>query len=145
MASPTRCLGKRDPIDLSNARLHKLAAALGPAYMRIAEPGPIRSIFTMRTRRRRPPRRTVSRACWRAPREGVIDFARRVGAMLVTSFTISSGVRDADSIWTPEQARKLLACTKTAGNDLAATELFNDPTCRSMAGRSLATVPGLRA
>jgi hypothetical protein len=65
--------------------------------------------------------------------------------MLVTSFTISSGVRDADGIWTPEQARKLLAYTKTAGDDLAATELFNDPTCRSMAGRSLATVPGLRA
>ena len=35
----------RPPIDLSNPRLRKLAAALGPAYVRSVAHGPILSIF----------------------------------------------------------------------------------------------------
>ena len=85
----------RPPIDLSNARLRKLAAALAPAYMRTSgtwansiyfhdSDGPLPPI---------PPKGfqgVLTRTEWKS----VIDFARSVGAKLVTSFAISAGVRD---------------------------------------------------
>ena len=52
----------------------------------------------------------LTRREWKA----VIDFAHAVNASLTTSFAISEGVQDAAGVWTPDQARKLLANTKDA-------------------------------
>jgi hypothetical protein len=57
-----------------------------------------------------------------------------VNAQIVTSFTISDGVRDASGVWTPDQARKLLAFTRTLGGSIAAAEFFNEPTVAAMGG-----------
>jgi hypothetical protein len=72
----------------------------------------------------------LTRRQWR----GVVDFSRAVNAEIVTSFTISDGVRDAKGVWTPDQARKLLAFTKTLGGSIAAAEFFNEPTFAAMGG-----------
>ena len=66
--------------------------------------------------------------------EGVIDFAHAVNASLTTSFAISSGVRDAAGVWTPDQARKLLDYTKAIGGDIVASEFFNEPTMPEYGG-----------
>ncbi|HEX8874572.1 MAG TPA: hypothetical protein VF780_08080 [Nitrosospira sp.] len=118
----------RRPIDLANARLRKLAAALGPAYIRVSGtwansvyfhdsdvPPPVS-----------PPKgftSVLSRSEWK----GVIDFARKVDAKIVTSFAISPGVRNSADIWTTDQARNLLAYTRSAGGEIAAVEFFNEP------------------
>ena len=49
----------------------------------------------------------LTRAQWK----GVVDFVNAVGGRLVTSFAWSPGTRDASGVWTPEQARRLIAFT----------------------------------
>lgn len=125
----------RLPIDLVNSRLRKLAAALGPAYVRVsgswansvyfhdaddAAPATPPSGFGS----------LLTRKQWR----GVIDFARAADAQLVTSFAISPGTRNANGQWTPEQARKVLAYTKSVGGRIAAAEFMNEPNLPSFGG-----------
>ncbi len=125
----------RAPIDLGNARLRKLAAALGPSYVRVSgtwanstyfqdsdgpaaadAPAGFNSVLT--------------RAEWK----GVVDFSKAVDAKIVTSFAISQGVRDADGVWTPVEAKKIFAYTKAVGGSIAAAEMFNEPTFAGMGG-----------
>src|ERR1700693_470314 len=126
---------QRPPIDLTNPRLRKLAAALGPAYVRVSgtwantvyfynfdQPAP-----------KTPPKGfggVLTRPQWK----GVIDFAHAVDAKLVTSFATSPGTRSPAGAWTPDQACQLLAYTKSIGGSIAAAEYMNDPTYAEMGG-----------
>jgi heparanase 1 len=129
----------RTPIDLANPRLRKLASALGPAYMRVSGTWANSTYFhdSDDPAPAAPPAGfggVLTRRQWR----GVVDFSRAVNAQIVTSFTISDGVRDASGVWTPVQARKLLAFTRTLGGSIAAAEFFNEPTFAAMGGRQRA-------
>ena len=88
----------RPPLDLSNPRLRKLAAALGPAYVRVSgtwanttwladvDPAPTS-----------PPAGfdgVLTHAQWK----GVVDFAHAVDARIVTSFANSPGTRDTGAL-----------------------------------------------
>ncbi len=125
----------RPPIDLANARLRKLAAALGPAYVRVSGTW-ANSVYFHNSDTPAPTtapsgfQGVLTRAEWR----GGIDFAHAVNAQLVASFAISAGVRDAAGVWTPEQAHKLLAYTQSVGGDIAAAEFFNEPTMPEYGG-----------
>jgi len=125
----------RPPIDLTNARLRKLAAALGPAYLRVSGTWANTVYFhdSDTPAPANPPhgfKGVLTRSQWR----GVVDFADAVNASLTTSFAISSGVRDAAGVWTPDQARKLLTYTKAVGGEIAAAEFFNEPTMPEYGG-----------
>lgn len=125
----------REPINLANPRLRKLAAGLAPSYVRVSgtwenttyfhdsdEPAPTT-----------PPtgfNGVLTRPQWK----GVVDFSKAVDAKIVTSFAISPGVRDADGVWTPVEAKKILAYTKEVGGGIAAAEMFNEPTFAGMGG-----------
>ena len=125
----------RSPIDLSNARLRKLAAALGPTYVRVSgtwqnttyfqdSDGPSPAI---------PPtgfNGVLTRQEWK----GVVDFSNAVNAGIVTSFATSAGTRDANELWTNDQAAKFVAYTKSIGGKIAAAEFMNEPTMPSAAG-----------
>jgi len=125
----------RPPVDLSNARLRKLAKALGPSYIRVSgtwanttyfqdSPGPAPKT---------PPSGfggVLTQQQWR----GVIDFAKAVNAELVTSVAISPGVRDASGKWTPIEAAKVFAYMKSVGGTITATEFMNEPNAASMGG-----------
>lgn len=118
----------RAPIDLSNPRLRKLAAALAPAYMRTSGTWANSIYFQDSDGPPLPtPPRGFQGVLTRSKWKGVIDFSRSVGAKLVTSFAISAGVRDSSGVWTPDQARKVVGYTKEAGGDIAAAEFFNEP------------------
>lgn len=125
----------RPPINLYNPRLRKLAAALGPAYVRVsgtwanstyfwnsddAAPATAPSGF----------KGVLTRQEWK----GVVDFANAVDAKIVTSFAVSPGTRNASGAWTPDQARQILAYTKFLGSSIAAAELMNEPTMPEMGG-----------
>jgi heparanase 1 len=125
----------RAPIDLSNPRLRKLAAGLAPSYVRVSgtwanstyfqdsdEPAPTT-----------PPAGfggVLTRKQWK----GVVDFSHAVDAKIVTSFAVSPGVRDAEGVWTPVEATKVLTYTKKIGGSIAAAEMFNEPSFASMGG-----------
>jgi hypothetical protein len=124
---------QRSPKALGNDRLRSLAAALSPAFMRVsgtwanttyfagsdeasAKPSGFKSVLTKRQ--------------W----QGVVDFSRTVDAPIVTSFAISAGARDQAGAWNPEQARRLLAATRSMGGRIAAVELMNEPDLSRIGG-----------
>jgi heparanase len=125
----------RPPIDLGNTRLRKLAAALGPAYVRVSgtwanttyfydENGPAPTT---------PPKGfngVLTRKQW----ESVIDFSHAVNARIITSFATSPGTRDASGVWTPNQARQFLSYTKSVGGHIAGAEFMNEPSFAGMGG-----------
>jgi hypothetical protein len=105
----------RPPIDLANGRRRKLAAALGPGYVRVSGTWANTVYFADSD----PPPKTppkgfggvLSRSQWK----GVVEFARAVDGKIATSFATSPGTRDADGVWTPTEAGKVLAYTKSVG------------------------------
>jgi hypothetical protein len=126
---------KRPPIDLSNARLRRLAAALGPAYMRTS--GTWANMVYVHDGDTPPPSQApagfqgvLTKTLWK----GVVDFTHAVNARLVSSFAVSQGVRDASKRWTPDQARRFVAMTNALGGYIAAAEFFNEPDMPSYGG-----------
>jgi len=125
----------RAPIDLSNPKLRKLAAALGPAYVRVSGTWANSTYFqdSDDPAPATPPAGfggVLTRKQW----HGVVDFSHAVDAKVVTSFAISAGVRDANGVWTPIEAKKFLTYTKSVGGSIAAAEMFNEPSFASMGG-----------
>jgi hypothetical protein len=125
----------RPPINLTNARLRKLAAALGPAYLRVSGTWANTTYFqdnddaAMAT----PPKGfndVLTRAEWK----GVIEFSKAVDAKLVTSFATSMGTRDAAGAWTPIAAKPWVDYTKSIGGSIAAAEFMNEPNFASGGG-----------
>ena len=125
----------RPPIDLSNPRLRKLAAALGPAYLRVSGTWANTTYFqapgepTLKS----PPegfKGILTSAEWK----GVVDFSHAANAELITSFATGAGTRDQSGVWTATEARKLLDYTKGAGGRIAAAEFMNEPTFAEIGG-----------
>ena len=125
----------RPPVDFADKRLRKLAEGLAPSYMRVSgtwanstyfddsdSPAPEKAPAGFNG--------VLTRKQWK----GVVDFSNATDAKLVTSFAVSAGVRDANGVWTPVEAKKFLAYTKEAGGSIAAAEMFNEPTFASMGG-----------
>ena len=52
----------------------------------------------------------------------------------MTSFGVSAGNRDAAGVWKPDQARRLLAYTRSIGGRIAAAEFMNEPNLAAMGG-----------
>src|SRR3984893_9450294 len=116
----------RAPIDLSNSRLRKLAAALGPAYVRVSGTWANNAYFQDSDN----PAPAIapsgfSGVLTRKEWKGVIEFSHSVNAAIVTSMATGSGPRDAQGLWTPDQARRLFEYTKSVGGRIAATEFMN--------------------
>jgi len=125
----------RAPLNLSNPRLRKLAAGLAPSYVRVSGtwenttyfhdsdgPAPATAPAGFNS--------VLTRPEWK----GVVDFSKAVDAKIVTSFAISPGVRDAEGVWTPVEAKKVLSYTHEIGGSIAAAEMFNEPTFAGMGG-----------
>ncbi len=111
----------RPPIDLTNPRLLKLAAELGPAYVRVSGTW-ANAVYFHDFDSPAPPNAPsgFSGVLTRKEWKGVIDFSHAVNAETVTSLATSPGPRDPQGVWKPEQARQLLAYTKSVGGRIAA-------------------------
>lgn len=125
----------RPPIDLTNVRLRNLAKGVGPAYVRVSGAWANRTYFQDddNPRLKQPPAGfddVLTRGEWK----GVIDFARAVGARIVSSFAISSGTRDATGVWMPTQAEAFARYTRTVGGQIAAAEFMNEPNLATRQG-----------
>jgi heparanase 1 len=123
------------PIDLTNKRLLNLAKALAPAYVRVSGTWANAIYFqdNDKPQMKKPPPgfvNVVTQSQWK----GVIDFLKATNGKLVTSFAVSNGVRDAHGVWTPKEAQKIADYTKSVGGEIAAAELFNEPTMPTAGG-----------
>ncbi|MCB0669933.1 MAG: hypothetical protein KDC80_29105 [Saprospiraceae bacterium] len=123
------------PIDLNEEKIRNLASALGPMYIRVSGTWANTTYFQDNDA----PKLTsapegfenvLTRREWK----GVIDFCQAIDAKLVTSFAISDGIRDKEGNWTPAQIQPLLNYTKSIGGDIAAAEMFNEPSHASYGG-----------
>ena len=125
----------REPIDLSNPRLRKLASALGPAYVRVSGTW-ANSVYFQDSESTVPVNApsgfggVLTRKEWK----GVVDFSHAVNAEIVTSVATSPGARNAQGVWSSEQAGQLFEYTKSIGGRIAATEFMNEPTYAAMGG-----------
>jgi glycosyl hydrolase family 79 len=124
----------RPPADLSDARLRMLAAALGPAYVRVSGTWANTTYFADQDN---PPadlpmgfNGILTRAQWR----NVVAFAKAVDARIATSFAVSAGSRDAAGIWNPDRARRLIAYTHAIEGKIAAVEFMNEPDLPAIGG-----------
>jgi heparanase 1 len=124
----------RPPVDLANARLRKLAAALGPAYLRVSGTWANSTYFADSDDAPRMPASGFNGVLTRRQWRGVVDFAHSVDARIVTSFAISPGTRDAAGVWQPDQADRLVGFTRSIGGSIAAAEFMNEPNLAEMGG-----------
>lgn len=118
----------RAPTDLSNRRLRDLTVALAPFYLRYSGTTANNVYFQDDDRPRLDSapegfKVVLTRERWRE----ALDFAAAVNAKVVTSFTISRGVRDAEHNWTPRVAAPWMAYTRAIGREIYAAELYNEP------------------
>ena len=120
-------LKKGSPLDLHAPTLRHLAAALGPAYVRVSGTWANTVYFadTDSPPATAPPgfKSVLTRGEW----SGVLAFVKAVDGRLVTSFASSAGVRNHEGVWRSSQAAKLLAFTRTEGGRIAAAEFMNEP------------------
>jgi hypothetical protein len=124
----------RPPIDLSNRRLRTLAAALGPAYVRVSGTWANTTYFPDSDAAPAQPPAGFMGVLTRQQWKGVVDFARAVSGELVASFATSAGVRDASGAWTADQARRLLDYTRALGGRIVAAEFMNEPNFSRLGG-----------
>jgi hypothetical protein len=117
----------RPPIDLTNARLRRLAAALAPAYVRVSGTWANATYFADSDVPPAAPPTGFNGVLTRQQWHGVVSFSDAVRVPIVTSFAVSRGTRDATSKWTPQQASRLLAYTASIGGHIAAVEFMNEP------------------
>jgi heparanase len=124
----------RPPINLTNPRLRKLAAALGPAYVRVSGTW-ANSVYFANSDN--PPEKApagYSGVLTRMEWQGVVDFVHTVDGKLVTSFATSTGTRNTQGVWTPQEASGWIEYTKSLGGQIAAAEFMNEPTYAAMGG-----------
>jgi heparanase 1 len=117
----------RPPLDLTDGKLRRLAAALAPAYVRVSGTWANATWFADTDE---PPEKApagfdtvLTRQQWR----GVVDFTRAVDGKIVTSVATSPGTRDANGIWQPDMSARLFAYTRSIGGTIAASEFANEP------------------
>jgi heparanase len=125
----------RPPINLANPRLRKLAAALGPAYLRVSGTWANTTFFQNSDdpAPANPPKGfngVLTRSQWK----GVVDFSKATNAEIVTSFAISPGTRDAAGTWTPDLAKQWVDYTNSIGGHIAAAEYMNEPNIAEIGG-----------
>jgi Glycosyl hydrolase family 79, N-terminal domain len=126
-------VSERKPTDLGNARLRRLAAALSPAFLRVSGTAANTTYVAAPSDAPTAPagfKNVLTARQW----QDVVGFSRAVDAPIVTSFAIGVGTRDAAGVWQPEQARRLLAATRSMGGRIAAVELMNEPDLATIGG-----------
>lgn len=124
----------RPPIDLSNSHLRKLAAALGPVYVRVSGTWANSVYFANSHHPSAKPPAGYTAVLTRKEWKDVIDFVQAVDGQLVTSFATSTGSRNAQDVWTPKESSAWLKYTKSVGGRIAAAEFMNEPTYAAMGG-----------
>jgi hypothetical protein len=133
-AAGTDLYAYRPPINLNNIKLRKLAAALAPAYLRVSGTWANTTYFSDTDNAPSGPPAGFNGVLTGQQWRNVVNFSHAADAKLVTSFAISPGARDAAGIWTPDQARRLLAYTRSIGGSIAAAEFMNEPDLIAISG-----------
>lgn len=124
----------RPPLDLTNARLRKLAGALAPAFVRVSGTWANTTYLPAANETATAPPPGFMGVLTREQWKGLVDFSKAANAGIVTSMATGTGTRDAAGVWTTDQAKRLFDYTKSLGGQIAAAEFMNEPTLAAMGG-----------
>lgn len=131
--SALKCLDRgsltehREPINLSNPRLRKLAAALGGSYIRVGGLWATKTYYDFNGDCKGQIPNGFGAVLSREQWTSLLDFVRAVNGKLVVSLSNCQGVHDAEGHWLPEQADKLFEFCKEYGVPVYAAEFMNEP------------------
>ena len=124
-----------DPIDTKNERLINLAKAFGPVWVRVSgtwanktyynfdgkyAPGVVPQGF----------QNVLSKEQWLS----LLDFVKAVDGQLLISFANCPGIHDAETPWSPWQAKQIMELSKEYGVPVSAVEFTNEPNLMSTSG-----------
>ncbi|QOV96075.1 hypothetical protein IM701_17220 (plasmid) [Novosphingobium sp. ES2-1] len=124
---------QRPPIDLTDPKLVALAKALGPSLVRVSGTWANNTYLEAEGEHLSAPPAGFVQVLTRDQWKNVVAFSKAVDAPIVTSFAVSNGTRDANGVWTPAQAQRLVDLTREAGGSLYAAEFFNEANMPSAA------------
>lgn len=119
---------KIEPINLYERKLVNLAKALGPTYVRVSGTWANAIYFQNNDEPKLATapkgfKNILTRQQWK----GVVDFCKAVDGKLVTSFPISDGMRNEKGEYQTTQIKSILDYTQSIGGEIAAAEMFNEP------------------
>lgn len=119
---------KIEPINLYEKKLRNLAAALGPTYVRVSGTWANAIYFQNNDESKLTTiptgfKNILTRSQWK----GVVDFCKAVDGKLVSSFPISDGMRNEKGEYQTTQVKSILDYTQSIGGEIAAAEMFNEP------------------
>lgn len=119
---------KIEPINLYEKKLRNLAAALGPTYVRVSGTWANAIYFQNNDEAKLSTvptgfKNILTRSQWK----GVVDFCKAVDGKLVSSFPISNGMRNEKGEYQTTQVKSILDYTQSIGGEIAAAEMFNEP------------------
>ncbi len=124
-----------DPIDTKNERLINLAKAFGPVWVRVSgtwanktyynfdgkyEPGVVPEGF----------QNVLQKDQWLS----LLDFVKAVDGKLLISFANCPGIHDAETPWSPWQAKLIMDLSKEYGVPVNAVEFTNEPNLMNTSG-----------
>ena len=124
-----------DPIDTKNQRLINLAKAFGPVWVRVSgtwanktyynfdgkyEPGVVPEGF----------QNVLQKDQWLS----LLDFVKAVDGKLLISFANCPGIHDAETPWSPWQAKQIMDLSIEYGVPVNAVEFTNEPNLMSTSG-----------
>jgi hypothetical protein len=118
---------QRPPIDLTDPKLVALARNLGPSLLRVSGTWANNTYLLAEGETLTAPPAGFSQILIRDQWRKVVAFSKAVDAPIVTSFAASGGTRDANGVWTTDQAQRIVDLTKSAGGTFYAAEFFNEP------------------
>lgn len=124
---------QRPPIDLKDPKLIALARNLGPSLMRVSGTWANNTYLEAEGEHLSAPPPGYVQVLTRQQWTDVVAFSKAVDAPIVTSFAVSNGTRDANGVWTTEQAQRRLDLTRQAGGTIYAAEFFNEANMPSAA------------
>ena len=124
-----------DPIDTKNQRLINLAKAFGPVWVRVSgtwanktyynfdgkyEPGVVPEGF----------QNVLQKEQWLS----LLDFVKAVDGKLLISFANCPGIHDAETPWSPWQAKQIMDLSIEYGVPVNAVEFTNEPNLMGTSG-----------
>ena len=124
-----------DPIDTKNERLINLSKAFGPVWVRVSgtwanktyynfdgkyEPGVVPEGF----------QNVLQKDQWLS----LLDFVKAVDGKLLISFANCPGIHDAETPWSPWQAKQIMDLSIEYGVPVNAVEFTNEPNLMSTSG-----------
>ena len=124
-----------DPIDTKNQRLINLAKAFGPVWVRVSgtwanktyynfdgkyAPGVVPEGF----------QNVLQKDQWL----GLLDFVKAVDGKLLISFANCPGIHDAETPWSPWQAKQIMDLSVEYGVPVNAVEFTNEPNLMGTSG-----------